>query len=64
MSKLTSKDIRIDIEIINSDKESVTAMQSKLNQWITKGEHIKHEIIDLPDGRLLFHIARRKSESK
>jgi hypothetical protein len=64
MSKLTSNDIRIDIEIINSDEKSVTAMQSKINQWITKGEHIKHELKVLPDGRLLFHIARRKSESK
>ena len=52
-------DVRIDLEVVPTN--SLTKMQAKLNQWITKGEIEKYEIHILDKDNILFNICRKKS---
>jgi len=52
---------RVDFEVIlATDAKAITLMQSKINQWITKGELKKYEIHTTAT-HIVFNICRKKS---
>ena len=48
--------LKLKLEKIPNTIEDIQQMQQKLNQWKTKKELAKFEIIPLPDDSLLFVI--------
>lgn len=50
---------RVDFELV--DINSLTKVQAKINQWITKGELASYKWTALPDGKLMFEYCRKKS---
>ena len=56
----TPRKIRVELfsVALNDDKE-LTAMQTKLNQWITAGTLLKYRI-DTTSTHALFSVCRRK----
>ena len=61
-----NQNYRVDIELVECQQSKLTQMQAKLNQWITKGELIKYEMIATSDynGKpaILFNICRIKQK--
>jgi alanyl-tRNA synthetase len=59
---ITNSNLRIDIEVVNAtDSVELKKIQQKINNWITKQEHVKHEIL-VSGPNLVFHICRKKTE--
>ena len=62
----TNKDYRIDLEFVQH-VDDLPKMQAKINQWITKGELIKYEVLAMPYGvsspGILFNICRLKGNA-
>jgi len=55
------KDIRVDIISIPADDQTaITAVQQKINQWLTKNELKKYEIHTTAT-HVVFNIARNKT---
>ena len=50
---------RVDFELVGIN--SLTKIQAKINQWITKGELASYKWTALPDGNILFEFCRIKS---
>ena len=51
---------RVDFEVIlATDAKAITLMQSKINQWITKGELKKYEIHTTAE-YIVFNICMKK----
>jgi hypothetical protein len=50
---------RVDFELV--DFNSLSKVQAKINQWITKGELASYKWTAMPDGKLLFEYCRVKS---
>lgn len=60
---MVNQNYRVDIVSIEAtDAKALTEMQSKLNQWITKGELAKYEIHSTAS-HVIFNICRKKSEA-
>jgi len=53
---MKTRKLRMKLEKIPNTAEDIKQMQQKLNQWKTKRELAKFEIIPLPDDSLLFII--------
>ena len=55
------KDIRIDIISVPADDQTaITAVQQKINQWLTKQELKKYEM-HTTSTHIVFNIARKKN---
>lgn len=54
---MKQKKLKLKLEKIPNTIEDIQQMQQKLNQWKTKKELAKFEIVPLPDDSLLFVIA-------
>ena len=55
------KNVRVDIISVPADEQEViTAVQQKINQWLTKGELKKYEI-HTTSTHIVFNIARKKA---
>jgi hypothetical protein len=50
---------RVDFELV--DVNSLSKIQAKINQWITKGELASYKWTAMPDGKILFEYCRTKS---
>ena len=55
---MKARKLKIKLEKIPNTVEDIKQMQQKLNQWKTKRELAKFEIIPLPDDSLLFVIGQ------
>jgi hypothetical protein len=60
---MTNSNYRVDIVSIEAnDTKGITDIQSKINQWITKGELAKYEI-HTTASHIIFNICRKKTEA-
>jgi hypothetical protein len=50
---------RVDLVLVTANSVELTAMQQKLNQWITTGQLVKYQTSVVGD-RILFEIIRIK----
>jgi uncharacterized membrane protein SirB2 len=53
---MKTRKLRMKLEKIPNTAADIMQMQQKLNQWKTKKELAKFEIVPLPDDTLLFII--------
>jgi hypothetical protein len=60
---MVNKTYRVDLVLVPvNDTKALTDVQSKLNQWITKGELVKFDVLAVGDNSLLFKICRLKGK--
>jgi hypothetical protein len=56
----TRRNIRVDLFSVDlADAKALTAMQTKLNQWLTAGTLIKYNV-HTTSTHALFNVCRRK----
>jgi len=55
---------RVDYALVDVDQSKLTAIQAKINQWITKGELVKVQttVVQGVKPQILFEICRKKGE--
>lgn len=58
--KIMDKNVRIDLFTVEATRDGLTAIQSQLNQWHTKGELIKFETQPVGDKLIFFKVLRKK----
>lgn len=59
---MVNKSYRVDLILVPvNDTKALTDVQCKLNQWITKQELIKFDVVPVGDS-LLFKICRLKGK--
>jgi hypothetical protein len=61
MTKVCNSIYRVDLELVAADAKQLTAMQTKINQWITTGQLVKFKTSVVGD-KILFEICRKKAE--
>ena len=60
---MVNKSYRVDLVLVPvNDTKALTDVQSKLNQWITKQELVKFDVLAVGDNSLLFKICRLKGK--
>jgi hypothetical protein len=59
---MVNTDYRVDLIVVESTQKELTAMQTKINQWITTGKLVKYQTKVLNDKAVLFEICRKKGE--
>ena len=58
---MTNSSYRVDFVLVEATQKSLTALQSKINQWITKKELKKYKS-SVVGNQVLFEIVRLKGE--
>jgi hypothetical protein len=52
---------RVDLVLVPADSKELTAIQQKLNQWITTGQLVKYQT-SVVGNQILFEIIRIKQQ--